>query len=55
MQETYALPPARCGALRGHTVAVEPWEAGAAWAYELDWQPQPVFQNYSAYTPGSTA
>jgi hypothetical protein len=32
-------------------VAVEPWEIGAAWAYELDWQPLPVFQNYSAYTP----
>jgi hypothetical protein len=31
-------------------VAVEPWEIGAAWAYELDWQPLPVFQNYSAYT-----
>ena len=24
--------------------------SGAAWAYELDWRPQPVFQNYSAYT-----
>jgi hypothetical protein len=22
----------------------------AAWAYELDWSPAPVFQNYSAYT-----
>jgi len=37
-------------ALEGHTVAVEPWEAGVAWAYELDWDPLPVFQNYSAYT-----
>jgi hypothetical protein len=32
-------------------VAVEPWEAAAAWAYRLDWRPLPVFQNYSAYTP----
>ncbi|MBS1881836.1 MAG: hypothetical protein JSS97_02635 [Actinobacteria bacterium] len=50
MQLTYELAPPGLAALRGHTVAVEPWEVGAAWAYELDWQPLPVFQNYSAYT-----
>jgi hypothetical protein len=37
--------------LRGRTVAVWPWEAGLAWAYQLDWRPLPVFQSYSAYTP----
>jgi hypothetical protein len=51
MQLTYELAPQGLAALRGHTVAVEPWEVGAAWAYELDWLPLPVFQNYSAYTP----
>lgn len=51
MQTAYALSPQALAELRGHTVAVEPWEIGAAWAYELDWQPLPVFQNYSAYTP----
>jgi hypothetical protein len=51
LKATYALEPGALTALRGHTVAVEPWEAGAAWAYHLDWLPQPVFQNYSAYTP----
>jgi hypothetical protein len=50
MQLTYGLAPRGLAALRGHTVAVEPWEIGAAWAYELDWDPLPVFQNYSAYT-----
>jgi hypothetical protein len=50
MQFTYGLAPQGLAALRGHTVTVEPWEVGAAWAYELDWQPLPVFQNYSAYT-----
>lgn len=34
----------------GHTVAVDPWEISAAWAYGLDWQPLPVFQNYAAFT-----
>lgn len=51
MRLTYELAPRGLAALRGHTVAVEPWEIGAAWAYELDWLPLPVFQNYSAYTP----
>jgi hypothetical protein len=50
MQGTYALTPAALRALRGHSVAVEPWEIAAAWAYRLDWKPLPVFQNYSAYT-----
>jgi hypothetical protein len=51
LKATYALEPGALAAVRGHTVAVEPWEAGVAWAYHLDWLPQPVFQNYSAYTP----
>jgi hypothetical protein len=50
MKGIYKLEPATLAALRGHTVTVEPWEIGAAWAYDLDWQPLPVFQNYSAYT-----
>jgi hypothetical protein len=51
MESSYGLAPRGLATLRGHTVAVEPWEIGAAWAYELDWRPLPVFQNYSAYTP----
>ncbi|HVV89893.1 MAG TPA: hypothetical protein VHB53_05315 [Solirubrobacterales bacterium] len=51
MESSYGLAPPGLAALRGHTVAVEPWEIGAAWAYGLDWRPLPVFQNYSAYTP----
>jgi hypothetical protein len=46
----YALEPEALRELEGHTVAVEPWETAAAWAYELDWRPLPIFQNYSAYT-----
>jgi hypothetical protein len=50
MEGTYALEPGALRVLRGRSVAVEPWEAAAAWAYELDWRPLPIFQNYSAYT-----
>jgi hypothetical protein len=52
LQAVYALEPPILAALQGHSVAIEPWEAGVAWAYELDWAPLPVFQSYSAYTPG---
>jgi hypothetical protein len=50
MDAIYQLEPEALAALRGHTVAIEPWEVGVAWAYGLDWKPLPVFQNYSAYT-----
>ncbi len=51
LQATYALEPRTLAAMEGKRVAVEPWEIAVAWAYELDWQPLPVFQNYTAYTP----
>jgi hypothetical protein len=50
MEAIYQLEAETLAALQGHTVAIEPWEIGVAWAYDLDWEPLPVFQNYSAYT-----
>lgn len=50
LQATYDLDPQAQAALQGHSVSIEPWEAGAAWAYGYEWDPLPVFQNYSAYT-----
>ena len=47
----YALDPRTLALLQTGTVAVDPWEASAAWAYDLDWRPLPVFQDYAAYTP----
>lgn len=47
----YALDPQTLALLQTGTVAVDPWEASAAWAYDLDWRPLPVFQAYAAYTP----
>jgi hypothetical protein len=51
MIATYGLNPAEVALLRTGTVHVAPWEAGAVWAYDLDWDPLPVFQQYSAFTP----
>lgn len=50
MVDEYKLDPASLGLLRGQSVQVDPWEAGVAWAYRLDWDPLPLFQNYAAYT-----
>jgi hypothetical protein len=50
LQASYALDPATLGDLRGHTVDIWPWEDLAAWAYRLEWRPEPVFQSYQAYT-----
>lgn len=52
MKATYRLDRETRAALSGRTVAIEPWEVGVAWAYDLDWKPLPAFQNYTAYTEG---
>jgi hypothetical protein len=50
MKGVYRLDSRTLAELRGHPVDLDPWEIGVAWAYDLDWSPLPVFQNYSAYT-----
>ncbi|HSC20108.1 MAG TPA: hypothetical protein VLC07_00085 [Solirubrobacterales bacterium] len=50
LQATYGLDPETLDLLKGKRVAIDPWEIAVAWAYELDWQPLPVIQNYTAYT-----
>jgi len=50
MTASYGMDPRILNALDGRTVAIDPWEVGAVWAYYLDWEPLPVFQPYAAYT-----
>ena len=50
LRSRYGLGPRLRAELGERPASVEPWEVMAAWAYELDWSPAPVFQNYSAYT-----
>jgi hypothetical protein len=52
MQAAYALTPAELTELRSGTVHIAPNEVGVVWAYELDWNPLPIFQHYAAYTRG---
>jgi hypothetical protein len=46
----HALDEETLALLEGHRVHVEPSEASAAWAHELDWDPLPVYQPYIAWT-----
>jgi hypothetical protein len=49
-RRSYEVPAGALSLLRGHTVHVDPWEAAAVSAYDLEWRPLPVLQTYSAYT-----
>lgn len=50
LRALHAIPSSITGALRGHTVHVDPYETSIVWAYDLRWRPVPVFQDYSIYT-----
>jgi hypothetical protein len=50
LQAEYDVSPDELALIRGRTVHVAPWEANVAWAYDLNWDPLPIFQQYSAYT-----
>jgi hypothetical protein len=49
MQAEYGLGSADLALLRSGGVHIAPWEVGVAWAYDLGWDPLPVFQQYAAY------
>ena len=51
MRDQYAVPDDLVTLVGHRPVAIDPFEAGVAWAYGLDWRPVPVLQPYSAYTP----
>ncbi|WP_217922579.1 hypothetical protein [Miltoncostaea oceani] len=50
LRALHAIPQPVIDALRGHPVHVDPYETSIIWAYDLDWRPAPVFQDYSIYT-----
>jgi len=50
LKDHYGVPPGLPPELDGQRTSVGPWEVMAAWAYEVDSSPAPVFQNYIAYT-----
>jgi hypothetical protein len=47
----YAIDPKTLAILERGSVHVFPWETSVVWAYDLNWEPLPVFQAYQAYTP----
>jgi hypothetical protein len=52
LQDAYAIPNRMVAMMQGQTVDVSPWEQTVAWAYPaIHFDPLPVIQDYSAYTP----
>jgi hypothetical protein len=52
LHATYALPDRMVATMRNRTVDVSPLEQTVAWAYpQIRFDPLPVIQDYSAYTP----
>jgi hypothetical protein len=46
-----AISSAVLAALEGRRVHADPVDIAAVWANDMAWQPEPVFQSYSAYEP----
>jgi hypothetical protein len=47
----YAIPDRFIATIGSAPVHIDPQEASAAWAYNLNWHPAPVFQTYMDWTP----
>jgi len=47
----YAVPDRFIAAIGSTPVHIDPQEISAAWAYDLNWRPTPVFQTYPAWSP----
>lgn len=50
MKATYDVDRRILRSIGDRTVQVDPYEIAVVWAYDLNWSPLPVFQNYTAYT-----
>lgn len=51
LRSFYRLPPEVVASLRQGSVDVYPIDVGPVLAYDLRWDPRPVLEAYSAYTP----
>ncbi len=50
IREHHYIPLEVIAALKGHGDHVEPHDTSIVWAYDLDWDPPPVFQDYTIVT-----
>jgi len=51
IRQTLSIDDAIIAALDGRTVHIDPYDASAAFAYDLDWEPIPIVQSYAAFNP----
>ena len=47
----YGVDPELISQIGDASVDARPWEVALTWAYDLDYEPLPVIQDYIAYTP----
>jgi phage tail protein X len=52
LREGYGVGARALRLIGDRPVHVDPWEIATAWAYDLKWDPLPVFQDEQAYTEG---
>lgn len=50
-RQNYAVDPPILQAIDNAQVQVDPYDTAVVWAYELEWAPVPIFQQYATYTP----
>ena len=50
LTDGYELPRSMIDAIGERPIQALPWETNLLWAYDLNWQPLPVIQDYAAYT-----
>jgi hypothetical protein len=52
LRSGYGIPNGMVHMMAGQTVDISPWEQNVAWTYpQIHFDPLPVIQDYSAYTP----
>jgi len=51
VRSQYGLSNSTASLLTNRSVDIFPWDVSMAPAYEMEWDPRPIFQSYSAYTP----
>lgn len=49
MRRDYGVSGHLLSSIGDRPVAVDPYEVGAAWAYDLNWSPVPILQPYAAF------
>ena len=51
LKESYPIDQSMIELIGNRSIDVLPWDISMAYAYDMNWSPNPVFQSYAVYTP----